>query len=404
MERKSEEALTKLAPTPNKISKALVGYVMLTFFGYTIIGLPLAVLPFFINKVLGYNTIIAGLVISLQYLTTFVMRGYSGNISDKRGPKPAVLISMGSFIASGIFLWIAYEFKSTPQISLAILVITRLITGCGEGMIGASPINWAMLDLGNQHTGTAISFNGIASYGGLAIGAPLGVYLEKFIGIEGVAAIIIAIAAVGFYVSYRKKAYKNEVTENRQSFMKVLAKVSPYGICLALGGLGFGALSTFITLYYDYMNWTNGALCLTIFGATFILTRIVFSNAIKTYGGIKVSIASFAVEAIGLAILAYAPNVWLALLGAGITGCGFALVFPALGVEAVNLVSASNKGSALAGYGLFIDISLGITGPLVGTVGEHWGMDKIFPFSTIIVAIGLILAIYLSKKRAKSIA
>lgn len=393
----------KGSPMPNKISRSLVGYVILTFFGYTIIGLPLAVLPFFINKVLGYNTIIAGLVISLQYLTTFAMRGYSGNITDKKGPKPAVLISMGSFLLSGILLWIAYECKGIPHISLAILVITRLITGCGEGMIGASPINWAMLALGDQHTGTAISFNGIASYGGLAIGAPLGVYLEKFIGIEGVAIIIMAIAVTGYLVAHRKKAYRNEIIENRQSFMKVLAKVSPYGICLALGGLGFGTLSTFITLYYDYMHWTNGALCLTVFGATFILTRVVFSNAIKTYGGIKVSIASFAVEAIGLAILAYAPNVWLALLGAGITGCGFALVFPALGVEAVNLVSASNKGSALAGYGLFIDISLGITGPLVGAVGEHWGMDKIFPFSMFVVVIGLLLSIYLGKKRAITI-
>lgn len=393
----------KGSPMPNKISRSLVGYVILTFFGYTIIGLPLAVLPFFINKVLGYNTIIAGLVISLQYLTTFAMRGYSGNITDKKGPKPAVLISMGSFLLSGILLWIAYECKGTPHISLAILVITRLITGCGEGMIGASPINWAMLALGDQHTGTAISFNGIASYGGLAMGAPLGVYLEKFIGIEGVAIIIMAIAVTGYLVAHRKKAYRNEIIENRQSFMKVLAKVSPYGICLALGGLGFGTLSTFITLYYDYMHWTNGALCLTVFGATFILTRVVFSNAIKTYGGIKVSIASFAVEAIGLAILAYAPNVWLSLLGAGITGCGFALVFPALGVEAVNLVSASNKGSALAGYGLFIDISLGITGPLVGAVGEHWGMDKIFPFSMFVVVIGLLLSIYLGKKRAVTI-
>lgn len=393
----------KGSPMPNKISRSLVGYVILTFFGYTIIGLPLAVLPFFINKVLGYNTIIAGLVISLQYLTTFAMRGYSGNITDKKGPKPAVLISMGSFLLSGILLWIAYECKGIPHISLAILVITRLITGCGEGMIGASPINWAMLALGDQHTGTAISFNGIASYGGLAIGAPLGVYLEKFIGIEGVAIIIMAIAVTGYLVAHRKKAYRNEIIENRQSFMKVLAKVSPYGICLALGGLGFGTLSTFITLYYDYMHWTNGALCLTVFGATFILTRVVFSNAIKTYGGIKVSIASFAVEAIGLAILAYAPNVWLALLGAGITGCGFALVFPALGVEAVNLVSASNKGSALAGYGLFIDISLGITGPLVGAVGEHWGMDKIFPFSMFVVVIGLLLSIYLGKKRVVTI-
>lgn len=392
-------ANTKSNPVPNKISIRVVGYVMLTFFGYVIIGLPLAILPFFINKVLGFNTIIAGLVISLQYVTTCAIRGYSGSITDKKGPKPAVLISMASFVFSGVLLWIAYECKASAHLSLAILIIARLVTGCGEGMVGASPINWAMLAVGDQHTGTAISFNGIASYGGLAIGAPLGVVLEKYIGMEGVAILIIAIGTLGYFVAHAKKAYQSEKSENRQSFMKVLGKVAPFGICLALGGLGFGTLSTFITLYYDYMNWSNGAICLTVFGLTFILTRIIFSNAIKTYGGIKVSIASFAVEAIGLGILAYAGEVWLALIGAGITGCGFALVFPALGVEAVNLVPASNKGSALAGYGLFIDISLGITGPLVGAVGQHWGMDKIFPFSMCIVVIGLLISILLKKKR-----
>ena len=395
--------MTELEKKPNKITTALIGYVILTFLGYTIIGLPLAILPVFINKELGFNTIIAGLVISLQYLTTFVMRGYSGNITDKQGPKPAVLISMASFLLSGIVLCIAYEFKTIPHLSLAILIVARLVTGCGEGMVGASPINWAMLDLGDQHTGTAISFNGIASYGGLAIGAPAGVYLEKYIGIEGVSIVIVVLAAIGYWIAYRKKPLRNETVENRQSFMKVLGKVAPYGICLALGGLGFGTISTFITLYYDYMNWTNGALCLTIFGATFILTRVVFSNAIRNYGGIKVGIASFCVETIGLAILAFAPTVELALLGAGITGCGFALIFPALGVEAVALVSASNKGSALAGYGLFIDISLGITGPLVGFVGEHWSMREIFPFSTMVVFVGLILCICLSRVQNKKV-
>lgn len=396
-------SVEKSVRTPNKISLSLIGYVMLTFFGYTMIGLPLAVLPIFINKVLGYNTIVAGLVISLQYLTTFVMRGFSGNITDKRGPKPAVLISMVSFVLSGILLWIAFDFKNTPHLSLMILIAARLITGCGEGMIGASPINWAMLAVGDQHTGTAISFNGIASYGGLAIGAPLGVFLEQYIGIGGVAAVIISIAVVGYVVAYRKTPYRNEKIEDRQSFMKVLAKVSPYGICLALGGLGFGTISTFITLYYSYMSWGNGALCLTIFGIAFILTRIVFSNAIKKYGGIKVSITSFIVEAVGLGILAFAPHVSIALIGAAVTGAGFSLVFPALGVEAVNLVNASNKGSALAGYGLFIDISLGITGPLVGFVADHWGMGKIFPFSMGIVIVGLLLSVYLGKRTTKTV-
>ena len=89
--------------------------------------------------------------------------------------------------------------------------------------------------------------------------------------------------------------------------------------------------------------------------------------------------------------LAHSPQI--ALIGAGVAGLGFSLVFPALGVEAVKLVPASNQGAAIGGYGLFIDISLGITGPLIGAVASRFGMMYIFPFSMVMVLIGLLLAI-----------
>jgi len=385
-------------PVPNKINRKIVGYVFLTFLGYVNIGLPLAILPIFITKTLGFNAIVAGVIISLQYLTTFSMRGYGGKIVDKKGPKPATLISMTCFMLSGVLLFVASETRFSPLLCLSVLVVTRLIAGCGEGMIGASPINWAMLEVGDQHTGTAISFNGIASYGGMAVGAPLGVFLQKYVGIEGVAVLIVCFSLIGFFLSKRKKALKSMAIENPQPFFKVLKKVLPFGICLALGGIGFGSISSFITLYYDYMHWSNGEFSLTVFGITFILARLIFSNSIKKHGGVIVCIACFIAEIIGLAIISIPASVWFAVIGAGVTGLGFSLVFPALGVEAVKMFSSSNKGSALAAYGLFIDISLGITGPLVGLVAESAGMKWIFPFSMVVVFIALGLTLFLKQK------
>lgn len=187
-------------------------------------------------------------------------------------------------------------------------------------------------------------------------------------------------------------------TEKQSSFWSVLAKVAPFGFCLAFGGLGFATISTFITLYYDYYHWKDGALCLSVSGILFVFSRIVFSNAINTFGGIKVAIASLAVETIGLTIISLSHQSFMALIGAGITGLGFSLIFAALGVMAIKTVPPSDQGSALAGYGLFIDISLGITGPLTGSVADNFGLPYIFPFSVGIVLIGLALAYYLKIK------
>lgn len=348
--------------------------------------------------------LIAGIVISLQYVMTFVMRAYSGKIVDNQGPKPAVITSMLSFALTGIILIMAYYFKLSPVVSLGFLVLTRLFTGSAEGMIGASPINWAIMALGEKHTAKIISYNGIACYGALALGASLGVTIVKHFSFYGLGFLIFILGILGYFFARTKSNITNKKAQNKseqKSFWKVLMKVAPYGLGLALGGLGFATISTFITLYYDYHHWQNGALCLSVFGILFVASRLIFSNVINKYGGLNVALVSLAVEILGLTIICLATHPYFALIGAGITGLGFSLIFPALGVMALKTVPSSNQGSALAGYGLFIDISLGITGPLIGSVADSFGLNYIFPFSIAIVLIGLALVFYLKMESPK---
>ncbi|OJZ04844.1 MFS transporter [Sphingobacterium sp. 40-24] len=372
-----------------EVNQKILGYVSLTFLGYLTIGLSLATLPIFIHQTLGFNTIIAGLVISVQYIATFLLRGYAGKIVDTKGPKISVLRSMLFFALSGLLLLLVFLFRSQPLLSLGLLLITRLFTGIGEGLVGASPINWALMELGDEHVAKAISFNGIASYGALAIGAPLGVLLVDHINYEALALLTSAIGLLGYFYCRAKTPYQVAGKKaEKVSFRRVLILVAPFGICLALGGLGFGSISTFMTLYYEHFNWENGAACLTLFGVFFILTRLIFNKVIDQYGGLKVALVSLFVETVGLAVIAVAIDPLWTLLGAALTGFGFSLVFPALGVEAIKRVDQSQQGSALAAYGLFIDISLGITGPLIGFLANNRGMTAIYPFSTMMVCIG----------------
>uniref|UniRef100_A0AAU6WU44 MFS transporter n=2 Tax=Chryseobacterium TaxID=59732 RepID=A0AAU6WU44_9FLAO len=63
--------MDKAMKRPENVNLSLLTYVCFTFLGYFIIGLSLSVLPIFINKNLGFSLLIAGLVISLQYVSTF---------------------------------------------------------------------------------------------------------------------------------------------------------------------------------------------------------------------------------------------------------------------------------------------------------------------------------------------
>jgi MFS family permease len=151
---------------------------------------------------------------------------------------------------------------------------------------------------------------------------------------------------------------------------RVFGRVAPYGMGLALGSVGFGVIATFITLYYASQGWMGAAPTLSAFGVCFVGVRLLLGWSIAYFGGYRVALVSLLVETAGLFVLATASHVGVAMLGASLCGIGFSLVFPALGVVAVERVSVSNRGAALAAYSVFIDVALGVTGPLGGWIAS----------------------------------
>ncbi|PAA21459.1 MFS transporter [Pseudomonas fragi] len=382
---------------PMAITLQVVSIVLFTFIGYLNIGIPLAVLPGYVHNHLGYGTVIAGLVISVQYLATLLSRPYASRYIDTRGSKRAVMVGLAGCGLSGVFMLVSSWLTSMPAWSLSSLLIGRLVLGSAESLVGSGSIGWGIGRVGAQNTAKVISWNGIASYGAIAIGAPLGVVMVGHLGMWSLGVSIIALGALGVLLAWPKLAAPI-VSGVRLPFLHVLGRVLPHGTGLALGSIGFGTIATFITLYYATNHWENAALCLSLFGASFISARLLFGNLINRIGGFRVAIACLSVETLGLLLLWLAPNPELALAGAALSGFGFSLVFPALGVEAVNLVPASSRGAAVGAYSLFIDLSLGITGPLVGAVAAGFGFASIFLFAALAALGGLMLSVYLYRQ------
>jgi MFS family permease len=379
------------------VTLQVVSIVMFTFIGYLNIGIPLAVLPGYVHSDLGFGAVVAGLVISVQYLATLLSRPHASRIIDNRGSKRAVIIGLFGCGLSGVFMLLSAFLQSLPVLSLISLLLGRLVLGSAESLVGSGSIGWGIGRVGAANTAKVISWNGIASYGALAIGAPAGVLLVQYLGLWSMGASIMLLAALGLALAWNKTPAP-VVAGERMPFMHVLGRVLPHGCGLALGGIGFGTIATFITLYYASHHWNNAALCLTLFGASFISARLLFGSLINRIGGFRVAIACLSVETLGLLLLWLAPSAELALAGAALSGFGFSLVFPALGVEAVNLVPASSRGAAVGAYSLFIDLSLGITGPIAGAIAAGFGFSSIFLFAAIASVGGLGLSLYLYRQ------
>jgi MFS family permease len=171
--------------------------------------------------------------------------------------------------------------------------------------------------------------------------------------------------------------------------------VAPHGMGLALGGVSYSVLATFVTLFYAHRHWSGAALCLTAFGFAFIGARVLTIRTISLYGGYPVAIISLLVESVGMILLWQARAPWMALVGAAVGGIGLSLVFPAIGVEAVKRVPEFSRGTALAVYTAFADVSFFMVGPIAGAIIGWFGYASVFLFALICVlsALGIIVVL-----------
>lgn len=382
------------------ITRQILAIVFYTFITFLCIGLPIAVLPGHVHDQLGYGAVIAGVTIGLQYLTTLLSRPFAGRVADSLGGKRAIGYGLLAIIGCGVLTLFSAWTLAWPQASLALLLGGRVLLGLAQGLIGVATLSWGINQVGAEHTARVISWNGIASYGAIAIGAPVGVLLVDGLNFSVLGPLLVILAVVGLF-ALRQRPDVVVVRGERLGFWSAFVRVAPCGTSLMLASIGYGTLTTFVTLYYLERGWTGAALCLSAFGVCFIISRLLFVNAVNRFGGYTVAITCMATEVVGLTLLWLAPSPGFALLGAGLTGFGLSLVYPALGVEAIKHVPPSSRGAGLGAYAVFFDLALAIAGPVMGAVAVHLGYASIFCVTALLALSGVGLTLLLARRNQR---
>lgn len=390
-------AAPSASPSSLSITLRILSIVFYTFIAFICIGLPIAVLPGHVHDVLGYSAVVAGLVIGIQYLSTLLSRPMAGRLADSLGTRRSIAYGLIGVALAGLLTWASALVVNLPLLSLMLLLVGRVLLGVAQGLIGVGTLSWGIGQVGAEHTARVISWNGIASYGAIAIGAPVGVFIAGESGFWSIGLALTVLALIALLV-IRSQPSLPVVRGERLPFWAAFGRVAPCGLALTLASIGYGTLTTFVTLFYLERGWSGAAWCLSAFGVCFICARLLFVNAVNQWGGYRVAIACMTVETLGLALLWLAPSPVLALVGAGLTGFGLSLVYPALGVEAIRQVPTTSRGAGLGAYAVFFDLALAIAGPVMGFVAAHLGYAWIFCVAALLSLFGVALVTLLLRR------
>ncbi|WP_394837931.1 MFS transporter [Pendulispora rubella] len=379
------------------MTRLLLPLCTVLFLCYATIGLPLPVLPGHVHHALGFDALLVALTIGVQSVSTLATRHMAGTMVDVRGPRRAVFAGvLVCALACGVYL-VSIPFAAhSPAASLDVLLLGRAILGLGESLATTGVLSWAVALVGRERAGRAMAWVGISMYGALAVGAPVGAAIAKAYGFAGVSLAAMVAPLLGIAVMRAIPEVK-PTGAARAPFHRVLGVVWRQGAGLTLATLGFGTLAAFGPLYYQAHGWSGSAAALTAFGAAYIVARLFFGTFPDRFGGARVAVVSLAVEIVGQLLLAQASSPAGAMAGATLTGFGFSLVFPSLGVEAVRHAPPANRGVVLGAYVAFFDVAIGLLVPLSGGLVRAMGYGAAFVAGA--AASGLAVVLTLSPSR-----
>ncbi len=368
---------------PNR--SAYAGVFAATLLGFLAVGAVLPVLPRYVTGPLGAGDVAVGVVVGAFAVSAVVGRPVGGRIADRRGRRLIVLSGLLVSSLAGLLYFL--------PLGLAGLIGARLVLGLGDGWVFTAGLAWAIDVTPVARRGQSIALYGLAVWGGLSFGPLIGEGLFHAGGYDAVWAFAAASPLAGALVA-RTVPDRRPAEDGPPGRRPLLprAALTP-GIALLLANIGYAALAGFVVLHLDAIGAGHGAAVFTAFAVTVVAARLLLSW-LPDRAGPRVSVAiAAAAQATGLALIAAANGLPLAVAGALVMGAGFSLSFPSLALLVVERVEERSRGAAMGAFTAFFDLGVAIGAPLAGVVSAAAGYPAAFAVGAVCAAAGGVVAL-----------
>jgi MFS family permease len=346
-----------------------------------------------VREYIGVSTSILGWVLfagSVGALTSLI---HSGRFVARFGARAAVILG---FIALGLGQIIqALSLVGESPIGVA---LGGLVAGLGYG-IGDVGINVEGAELEKTRGKSLLpQLHGAYSLGAL-MGAGLGTVaiITQFSLVFQMIGIALVTTSVAWF-TYKKlpesTGKTHSVTDERSAREPV--KLSRRIIFLGLGIMGLslaeGGSNDWLALSVvdDYkLDTTTAGITFAIMTLAMVITRFSGGKLVDRFGRVFALRALGIAGVIGILLVILSPTIYLAWIGAALWGAGVALGFPLFISAAADGDNSSQRVATVTTFGYLAFL---VGPPLLGFLGQSWGLLNMFYLLAFFVACAVYFA------------
>ena len=370
-----------------------------TFFGGLTFYLLMTTLSVYAVEEFNASQSMAGLASSIFVVGALVSRLFAGKYIEIIGRK--------KMLYSGLFLFLIMMLLYFIVENMNILLLIRFIHGAAFGVFTTVVAAVIMDIIPNERRGEGISYFSLSVTLAMAVGPFLGLYISQ----QGNFTMIFAVCALFSLISTVIMLFVHipagDITKDQLNEMKGFKlkdffeiKAIPISIIIAIMGLAYSGILSFMTAYAKEINLMEAASFFFLVYAVFILISRPFTGRLlDTKGDNTVMYPSLILFVIGLVTLSQASHGYSLLLAGALIGLGYGTLNSCCQAIAVKESPRHRVGLATSTFYVFIDSGVGLGPFLMGFLIPTIGFRGLYLSLAAVVFVSILLYYVLHGKK-----
>lgn len=388
-----------------KKQKLTLGLLLMNLFiAFLGIGLVIPVLPTLMNE-LGISGKVVGYLTAAFALTQLIVSPFAGKAVDRFGRKIMIVL--------GLFVFGFSEFLFGLGETIEVLFISRILGGVSAAFIMPA-VTAFIVDITTFETRPkALGFMSAAISTGFIIGPGIGGFLADIgtrvpfytAGVLGVLAAVLSMVLLG-EPERQEEAPEEAEMVGKSGLRKIfMPKFLIAFIVIFVASFGLAAFESFFSLFVDRkfaFTPTDIAIAITggaLLGAIFQV--VLFDPLMKMLGEINLIRVSLGFSAVLVLALTFVNSYWTVMAVTFTVFIGFDLIRPAVTTYLSRI--AGNEQGFVGGMNSFFTSLANVFGPVIGGIMFDIDINYPFYFGTVIIIVGLVIAMLWKDPQAKKL-